>query len=140
MTLHALRQDHGQMITIGQSILDLATSQQDDAMVLLQAHRIDLSRAVASHCAAEVAQLQSLVSDTPASAEKAALLRQYHSDLLAWRGALMECNANWPTRRITEDRKAFSEAFGAIVEQLVERVRWEEREFYPAFFGVATAH
>lgn len=126
---------HDHMVDLADTILSLARCGSPDALQQLQTNRIALSRTVAEHCAAEIAQMPQHSHDPQTEPEKAALVRRYHSELLAWRGSLMECNANWPTRRIADEPAAFAVVFGRIADQLRDRVRWEEDEFYPAIFG-----
>lgn len=105
----------------------------DDA---LPAMRMALSRQVANHCAAEIAELRDHLHAHPdVAVQCAAMVRRYHDELLAWRGALMECNANWSTRRIEQEPAAFLQVFSALSDALQQRIRWEEQEFYPKVLG-----
>lgn len=98
--------------------------------------RLTLSRTVASHCSAEVDLLRDHLQRNPQiGIDKAELVRRYHDELLAWRGALMECNADWPARRVTQEPSRFLDAFRPLADALYERIRWEEQEFYPKVLG-----
>lgn len=136
MPLRKFADHHDQMAVTAEAILDLANAGSPAEIALLQAKRIELSRLIADHCSLENDHLQKhqAQNDHP---QKAALMRKFHGDLLAWRGALMECNANWPAKDIVENPAGFREVFGKLVKQLRERIQWEEREFYPAIFGTS---
>lgn len=102
--------------------------------------RMALSRQVAGHCSAEIDLLNDRLRQQPQIAvEHAYLVRRYHDELLARRGSLMECNANWSTRRITDNPGGFLASFKPLADALIERVRWEEQEFYPKVFGRAVS-
>lgn len=125
---------HDQMTQLADAILNLATAGSPAEIALLQSTRIEFSRLIADHCAVETAYLQKHQAQNN-HPQKAALMRKFYGDLLAWRGALMECNANWPAKNIVENPAGFRAVFGQLVKQLRDRIQWEEREFYPAIFG-----
>lgn len=137
MPIEKFTHHHAEMAQIANTILDLASAGSLSEIALLQSKRIELSKLVADHCALEGAHLQKhqAQSNHP---QKAALLRKFHGDLLAWRGALMECNANWPAKSIVQNPAGFRAVFGKLIKQLNDRIQWEEREFYPAIFGTPT--
>ena len=137
MAFRKFADHHDQMVDLSAAIIDLAIVNSADALVELQQKRIDLSRKVSEHCASEIEALNKSGFDRQPTPQKTALVRRYHSELLAWRGALMQCNANWPTKRISQEPQGFLRVFKDITAQLRERVRWEEQEFYPAIFGTA---
>jgi hypothetical protein len=131
---------HSQMAETAQAIIDtlMASVSERDATGhdALPALRLELSRCVANHCSAEIALLRDHLKQHPDIAvTHSPLVRRYHDELLAWRGALMECNANWPAKRIAKDPAAFLAVFRPLVDALHERVRWEEQVFYPQVLG-----
>lgn len=98
--------------------------------------RLSLSRRVGQHCSAEIDRLNAHLNAQPRLAvDRADLVRRYHDELLAWRGALMQCNANWPARQISCSPAGFLEVFRPLGEALYARIRWEEQEFYPKVLG-----
>jgi hypothetical protein len=136
---------HEEMASVARAILAhvvrLAAGDPEPANDPLPALRLTLSRTVGHHCSAEIDVLNAHLKSHPqVAAERADLVRRYHDELLAWRGSLMECNPNWPARRVIENPAAFLSAFRPIAEALYERVRWEEQEFYPKVLGRAVAH
>lgn len=135
MPLSKFAGHHDQLIELADAILTLSADGSAEALTLLQTQRIALSKSVSEHCAAEIAHLPAQAREPQADPHKAMLLREYHSGLLAWRGALMECNANWPSRRIADEPGGFVRVFEKLATSLRDRVRWEEQEFYPAIFG-----
>ncbi len=103
--------------------------------------RLALSRQVAQHCASEIDHLRARVKSHPEVAvSHAALIKRYHDELLAWRGALMDCNAHWPAKRVSQSPAAFLNDFAPLAEALMARIRWEEEDFYPTVFGRARSH
>lgn len=140
MTFGTFTAQHADMASVAQGIMahveTLTAGQPYDGHDPLPALRLALSKGVANHCSAEIDVLRRQLERHPDIAiSKAAMVRRYNDELLAWRGSLMECNANWPARRVTEDPAAFLDAFRPIVAALTARIRWEEQEFYPQVLG-----
>lgn len=142
---------HQEMTDVAQAIVAhaamLAADSGDEGQVRPDRHdplpemRLALSRQIGGHCAAEIDLLKDHLNRYPQiAADCADLVRRYHDELLAWRGMLMECNASWPARQVKDNPRGFLAVFRPIVEALVERIRWEEQEFYPRVFGRVVAY
>lgn len=102
----------------------------------LPALRLAFSRTVATHCSSEIDYLRAHTQAHPQVAiDRADLIRRFHDELLAWRGALMELNAHWPAKRVTQQPADFLKVFAPLADDLFARLRWEEEEFYPKVLG-----
>lgn len=132
--MHGFICDHQRMISLAEAILEAARDTKADAERRLTRARLDLSRAVSDHVRVEVAFLG---SSGGAERLDQTTLSRYHDELLAWRQALMDCNAAWPIARIQADRAGFARAFRPLLHALKERVRWEEEQLYPRLRAAA---
>lgn len=102
----------------------------------LPALRLSFSRTVAAHCSAEIEYLRDHIKAHPQVAiDQANLIRRFHDELLAWRGALMDLNAHWPAKRVADSPDDFVKVFAPLADALFARLRWEEQEFYPKVLG-----
>jgi hypothetical protein len=126
---------HDQLVAQAEQII--ATVQADCAQVLndLPAQRMMLSRLVNTHCSAEIAVINARTSSLDGCKTRAALVRRFHDELLAWRGDLMDCNAHWSQSRVAQDPQGFLAVFRGLADRLRARVQWEEQTFYPAIMG-----
>jgi hypothetical protein len=107
-----------------------------DGMDPLPALRLAFSRVVAAHCASEIDYLREHLKSHPQVAiDRADLIRRFHDELLAWRGALMDLNAHWPAKRVGQSPAEFRKTFSPLADDLFARLRWEEQEFYPKVLG-----
>lgn len=114
----------------------LAAGEIPDGHDPLPQLRLSLSRRVAQHCSAEIDRLNTHLDSYPRlKVERADLVRRYHDELLAWRGALMQCNANWPARQVIQSPAAFLDVFRPLTQALLIRIQWEEQQFYPKVMG-----
>lgn len=135
---------HNEMASVAQAILDHVTAldgaEVHDGHDPLPALRLTLSREVADHCSLEIDVLRKRLKSHPQVAvDKADIVRRYHDELLAWRGSLVQCNADWPAKSVNQNPSGFLEAFRPIADALFARIRWEEGEFYPKVLGRSVA-
>ncbi|MFN3474211.1 MAG: hypothetical protein ACK4ZW_09210 [Blastomonas sp.] len=131
---------HQELAGLARAILAHATAlaqgKPAEAADPLPALRLTFSRTVAAHCSAEIDYLRAHIADNPhVATERADLIRRFHDELLAWRGALMELNAHWPAKRVAQSPDDFLKAFSPLAAALFTRLRWEEQEFYPKVLG-----
>ncbi|GGB57952.1 hypothetical protein GCM10010833_10920 [Blastomonas aquatica] len=121
---------------IVEHVTDLTRGRALEADDPLPGLRWTLSRTVANHCSAEVELLRDHLQRNPQiGIDRADMVRRYHDELLAWRSALMECNADWPPKRVTQEPSGFLDVFRPLADALYQRIRWEEHEFYPKVLG-----
>lgn len=136
MSMQNFAQQHGELLAQADAILGAVTVGTEAALRELPGLRLGFSRLVNSHCSVEIRMVNTRAAEMDKDSEKAKLLRRFHDELLMWRGDLMDCNANWPQRRVAEDRAGFLSTFRGLNDRLKARVRWEEQVFYPAIFGL----
>lgn len=127
---------HGEMLAQAEAILTAVTVGTEATLRDLPALRLGFSRLVNSHCSVEIRLVNTRAPQFDQDTENRQLIRRFHDELLMWRGDLMDCNANWPQRRVAQDRSGFIAAFRALADRLKARVRWEEEIFYPAILGL----
>ncbi len=135
MTSQTFADHHDQLLQLSKTILETVSQGSPDSMQALSAQRIALSRLVNDHCGEEIKIVNSRAPALRSDPEKTALVRRFHDELLAWRGDLMECNANWPQRKVANDPRGFLTIFADLAKRLQARVQWEEQVFYPAVMG-----
>jgi hypothetical protein len=128
-------QQHDELIEIADAILRVASGSGSETASELTRLRLSLSREVGRHCGGELELINARRGDTMPA--QAALIRQYHDDLLKWRHDLIRYNSDWPPKRVFEDPDGFKRDFGPIVERLRARVQWEEELFYPTVLARA---
>ena len=122
--------EHEAMIQIAANILNAARSRGGADVVEIAHLRLSLSRTIAAHLEREAAEV--LPADRQdLSPTVRDMIAAYHDGMLAWRRALMLCNAAWPLDAIREDARGFEAAFAPLYDQLVDRVYWEDMEFFP---------
>ena len=137
MTSQNFVHQHGELLAQADAILSAVSVGSEPALRDLPALRLGFSRLVNSHCSVEIRMVNTRAAQMDKDAENTQLIRRFHDELLMWRGDLMDCNANWPQRRVAEDRAGFIAAFRGLTERLKARVRWEEQVFYPAIFATS---
>jgi len=135
MTSQNFVHQHGELLAQADAILSAVSVGSEPALRDLPTLRLGFSRLVNSHCSVEIRMVNTRAAQIDKDAENTQLIRRFHDELLMWRGDLMDCNANWPQRRVAEDRASFIAAFRGLTERLKARVRWEEQVFYPAIFA-----
>jgi hypothetical protein len=135
MTSQNFVHQHGELLAQADAILSAVSAGTEAALRDLPTLRLGFSRLVNSHCSVEIRMVNTRAAQMDKDAEKTQLIRRFHDELLMWRGDLMDCNANWPQRKVAEDRAGFIAAFRGLAERLKARVRWEEQVFYPAIFA-----
>lgn len=140
MTSKAFADHHDQLVGLAKGIVVTVTTGSSDALQHLPAQRMALSKMVNRHCGEEIALINARARELQSDPTKAALIRRFHDELLAWRGDLMECNASWPQRAVVSDPRGFLSVFTGLSDRLQARVRWEEDEFYPAVMGQFARH
>ena len=129
------RSDHDRLIMLADGLVAEAQKGAEADPGRLNQLRLGLSRTVADHSAAEDGLVQSCGRPAEDDAHLIALNARYHDELLNWRVALVRCHSEWPPLRIVANSSEFLEEFTPIASALVERLRWEEEEFYPAVLG-----
>lgn len=140
MTRLAFADHHDQLVGLAKGIVAAVSTGSSDALQDLPAQRMALSKMINRHCGEEIALINARAREVQSDPAKAALIRRFHDELLAWRGDLMECNAHWPQRKVTSDPSGFLTVFSGLSDRLQARVRWEEKEFYPAVMGTTVRH
>lgn len=136
MNMQNFAHQHGELLAQADMILAAVAAGTDAALRDLPTLRLGFARLVNSHCSVEIRLVNTRSAQMEKDAEKAQLIRRFHDELLMWRGDLMDCNANWPQRRVAEDRAGFIAAFRGLADRLKARVRWEEQIFYPAIMNM----
>jgi hypothetical protein len=132
MSTQTFAHQHGELLSHADAILAAAASGSEAALQDLPALRLAFARLVNSHCSVEIRMVNARAPQFDGDPEKRALIRRFHDELLMWRGDLMDCNANWPQRKVASDCAGFIAAFRGLADRLKARVRWEEQIFYPA--------
>lgn len=140
MAFQQFSEQHQALADVARSILThvdaLAKGKPVDALDPLPALRLAFSRTVAVHCSSEIDYLRAHIQGHPQVAiERADLIRRFHDELLAWRGALMELNAHWPAKQVAQSPADFLKVFTPLANDLFARLHWEEQEFYPKVLG-----
>ncbi|WP_446652851.1 hypothetical protein [Blastomonas sp.] len=136
MSSHNFAHQHGELLVQADAILTAVTVGTEAAMRDLPARRLAFSRLVNSHCSVEIRLVNTRTPLFDQDPKNRQLIRRFHDELLMWRGDLMDCNANWPQRRVAEDSAGFLAVFRGLTDRLKGRVRWEEEIFYPAIMGI----
>lgn len=118
------------MISTADAILASAASGDYAALLTL---RLAFSKQISAHVTTEIGLINEQLNlvDRVVDKDKDTLITRYHQELMTWRQALSDCNAQWCPGRIKSDPDGFCRVFGGLRDALVARVDWEEQVFYP---------
>lgn len=130
MTLQDLYEEHGELVRIGNRLIEVAAFDPPRMQELIATRR-EMAQAIARHLAAE-ARLALMPLTASTDAYDRALARRYTSDLLSMRQSSSAHIGQWTMDAITADPREYRLAIRAQLRMMAVRREWEETELLPA--------